>query len=144
VGDIIAIPKLSSSEWQLAEQLTPRECLPYQPISTHLGQQNKRCLAYGHRVEVSGMLASYSGVNWMITNPSPKCIEGDTADILYKRGVETLYRIDLDTPKNEYSKYKELIGRQISITGELDTIVGEDTINIVLKKIQLVVPLTEN
>ncbi len=136
-GGLAADPSLTPSEWQLPAQTPPSECLPYEPAMPKLELQKEKCLSYGNRARVSGMLAKYSGWGWTITHPSSKCVHGDATDIFKRPSEKSLHFLGVEVPPGEESRYRKLVGRQILISGKLSIVLGSDTVRLTLKDIRL-------
>lgn len=59
-SDFSTLPKLGRAFWPIAEKITPQKCLPFQPLP-QTREIGKKCLDYGKRIRVEGLLADYDG-----------------------------------------------------------------------------------
>jgi hypothetical protein len=138
VGDWTLNPTLSIADWPLAERITPRQCLPYEPVPMKPKRIGVACLRYGVRTEISGLLAVYGGWNWMIESPTPNCVVEGSVGRLRRPGLHNLTDITLRLPAHDYSTFKKLVGRQITVSGKLQYVVKYDTAELKLRDVRFV------
>gem|GEM_PF-3906899 len=98
-----------------------------------------KCLTYGSRIEVQGLLGNYpAGRGWILNNPLPNCITEDPTNRLFRPGRTDLSTTILTLAPKETAKYKNFAGRQVTVSGFLTFVVDGDVSYFRMKDIRIV------
>jgi hypothetical protein len=86
-----------------------------------------KCLTYGNRIEVQGLLNNYpAGRGWILKNPIPNCIAEDPSNKRFRPGRADLSTTMLVLAPREIAKYKNYAGEQVTVSGLLTFVVDGD------------------
>lgn len=139
VSDFSVDPVLSAADTQLAKEITPPACLPYEPISLVAKSKGNVCLRWGVTEKIYGLLVEYSGEGHRLAVKFPqlRCNVADALAPKRRPKSDNLWGIYLAVPEKDKGKFMKFVGRQVVVTGSLSKFVQNDYSELQLKDVKL-------